>query len=90
MKKQIYAALVIAAVAGAPFAAFAQGMGSYSFYNQPGMEHDTAAPSLPFASPSEGPRPSSLNNWPGMSPEGLPATVYSTDPALQGPRPSGH
>ena len=88
VKNQIYAALVITAVAGAPFAAFAQGQGSYSLYFQPGMEGPATVYSANPAMP--GPRPSSLNNWPGMSQEAPPAPVYSTDPTMQGPRPSGH
>jgi hypothetical protein len=89
MKKQIYAALIAAAVAGAPFAAFAQqGPRAASYNNWPGMTQDTAPASVPTLSPFEGARPSSENNWPGMSQVPAANTVSSSDPNFQGPRPS--
>ena len=89
MKKQIYVALIAAAVAGAPFAAFAQeGPRAASYNNWPGMMQNTVPSAVPAASPFEGARPSSQNNWPGMSQDPAANTVSSSDPNFQGPRPS--
>jgi hypothetical protein len=88
VKNQMYAALVVAVVAGVPFAAFAQGVGSYS-YSQPGTEQEVPPPTAYSTDPAmPGPRPSPLNNWPGMAQEPPPSAVYSADPSMQGPRPS--
>ena len=89
MKTQIYVALVVAAVAGAPLAAFAEEGPRASSYNDwPGMMQNTVPAAVPAVSPFEGPRPSSQNNWQGMSQDPAANTVSSSDPAFQGPRPS--
>jgi hypothetical protein len=90
MNKQIYAAVIIAAVAGAPFAAFAEGPRVSSYHDWPGMMQDAAPASFPSVSPFEGPRPSSLNNWRNMSQQSAAEAVSSADPARQGSRASGH
>lgn len=88
MKKQIYAALIITAVAGVPFAASAEGPRPSSYNDWPGMMHDNSPAAMPAVNAFDGPRPSSLNNWPGMSQSPAPAAVSSADPVWQGPRPS--
>ena len=90
MNKQIYAAIVVAAIAAAPVTAFAEGPRPSSYHDWPGMMQDTAPAAVPSTSPFDGPRPSSLSNWPGMSQQPDPATVSSSDAARQGPRASGH
>jgi hypothetical protein len=90
MNKHIYAAIVVAAIAGVPFAAFADGPRPSSYHDWPGMMQDTAPVTVPSISPFDGARPSSLHNWPGMSQQPAPATVSSADPVREGPRPSGH
>jgi hypothetical protein len=90
VKKQICAAIIAAAVAGAPLAAFASGPRASSGNNWPGMMQDTPPVSMPANSPFEGPRPSSLNNWQGMNQVPAPGTMSFADPVRDGPRPSGH
>jgi len=90
MKKQIYAAVIAAAIFGAPSGAFAQAPYLPSYSGWAGTAPEAAAANVPFAAPAEGPRASSLNNWPGMTPEFAPANASSADPVLEGPRPSGH
>ena len=90
MNKQIHAAVIVAAIVGAPIAAFAQTAYLPSYNGWAGEVPEAAPANVPYISPFDGPRPSSLNNWPGMSPEVPPAAVSSADPVLQGPRPSGH
>jgi hypothetical protein len=89
MKQQIYAALIVAVVAGAPFAAFAeQGPRPSSYNDWPGMMQDTPPATMPAVNAFDGPRPSSQNNWPGMSQDPAAASVSSADPVWDGPRPS--
>jgi len=84
MKKQIYSALIVAAVAGAPFSAFAGagrsgGPPTSSYRDWLVKTQDTAPAAVPSASPFEGSRPPSLNNWPGMAQELGPAAVSSAN-----------
>ena len=88
MKKQIHAAIVVAAIAGVPFAAFADGPRPSSYNDWPGMMQDTVPATVPSVSPFEGPRPSSLNNWQGMTGPVYSPSVSSADPVFDGPRPS--
>jgi hypothetical protein len=90
MNKQICAAVIAAAIVGAPIAAFAQAPNLPSYNGWSGVVPETAPAYATSIAPSEGPRPSSLNNWPGMTPEFAPANESSADPVLEGPRPSGH
>jgi len=90
MNKQIYAAVIVAAIVGAPIAAFAQAPYLPSYNGWAGMAPEAAPANVPSSAPFDGPRPSSRNNWPGMSPQFAPANESSADPVLEGPRPSGH
>jgi hypothetical protein len=90
MNKQISAAIIVAAIVGAPIAVFAQTAYLPSSNGWAGEAQVAAPANVPSASPFDGPRPSSHNNWPGMSQQFVPAFGSSTDPVLEGPRPSGH
>ena len=90
MKKQIHAAIVVAAIAGVPFAAFADGPRPSSYNDWPGMMQDAVPATVPSVSPFDGPRPSSLNNWRGMTGPVYSPGLSSADPVFDGPRPSSN
>src|ERR1700675_826145 len=59
MNKQIHAAVIIAAIVGAPIAAFAQTAYLPSYNGSAGEVPEAAPANVPYISPFDGPRPSS-------------------------------
>ncbi len=90
MTKSIYAAIVAVVLAGAPFAAYADGPRPSSYDNWSEMMQATTPAAVPAISPFDGPRPSSLNNWPGTVGAVSNAALPATAGVQEGPRPSGH
>jgi hypothetical protein len=63
MNKQISAAVIAAAIVGAPIAAFAQTAYLPSHNGWAGQAQVAAPANVPSVSPFDGPRPSALGNW---------------------------